>query len=85
MAARGHVNDHQLRNVIGGLGKPVDGVMRPDGFDITITFGSDGGFLPGSRFSRFEKPPGNMLVAYSKSSVPVYARDLKAHGAMAAF
>ena len=30
------MNDRQLRNVVDGLGKKVDGVTREDGFDITV-------------------------------------------------
>ena len=30
------MNDRQLRNIVSGNGKPTDGVLRPDGFDITV-------------------------------------------------
>ena len=78
------MNDRQLRNVIGGLGKPVDGVMRPDGFDITVASEVMAVFCLAQDLADLKNRLGNMLVAYSKSGVPVYARDLKAHGAMAA-
>ena len=30
------MNDRQLRHILSGIGKPTDGVIRPDGFDITV-------------------------------------------------
>ena len=78
------MNDRQLRNIIGGLGKPVDGVMRPDGFDITVASEVMAVFCLAQDLTDLKNRLGNMLVAYSKSGAPVYARDLKAHGAMAA-
>ena len=78
------MNDRQLRNIIGGLGKPVDGVMRPDGFDITVASEVMAVFCLAQDLADLKNRLGNMLVAYSKSGAPVYARDLKAHGAMAA-
>ncbi len=78
------MNDRQLRNIIGGLGKPTDGVMRPDGFDITVASEVMAVFCLARDLADLKNRLGQMLVAYSTSGEPIYARDLKAHGAMAA-
>lgn len=78
------MNDRQLRNIIGGMGKSVDGVMRPDGFDITVASEVMAVFCLAKDIVDLKERLGNMLVAYTKSGAPVYARDIKAHGAMAA-
>ncbi len=78
------MNDRQLRNIIGGLGKPTDGVMRPDGFDITVASEVMAVFCLAQDLMDLKQRLGNILVAYTRDGAPVYARDLKAHGAMAA-
>ncbi|HEZ3724490.1 formate--tetrahydrofolate ligase [Neisseria meningitidis] len=78
------MNDRQLRNIIDGMGKPVDGVMRPDGFDITVASEVMAVFCLAKDISDLKERLGNILVAYAKDGGPVYAKDLKAHGAMAA-
>ncbi|HEZ2190688.1 TPA: formate--tetrahydrofolate ligase [Neisseria meningitidis] len=78
------MNDRQLRNIIDGMGKPVDGVMRPDGFDITVASEVMAVFCLAKDISDLKERLGNILVAYAKDGSPVYAKDLKAHGAMAA-
>lgn len=78
------MNDRQLRNIIGGLGKPTDGVMRPDGFDITVASEVMAVFCLAKDLNDLKRRLGDMLVAYTVSGSPVYARDLKAQGAMAA-
>ncbi|WP_165008745.1 formate--tetrahydrofolate ligase [Neisseria yangbaofengii] len=78
------MNDRQLRNIIDGLGKSVDGVMRPDGFDITVASEVMAVFCLAKDISDLKTRLGNILVAYAKDGSPVYAKDLKAHGAMAA-
>ncbi len=78
------MNDRQLRNIIDGLGKSVDGVMRPDGFDITVASEVMAVFCLAKDISDLKNRLGNILVAYAKDGSPVYAKDLKAHGAMAA-
>ncbi|HFC6802014.1 TPA: formate--tetrahydrofolate ligase [Neisseria meningitidis] len=78
------MNDRQLRNIIDGMGKPVDGVMRPDGFDITVASEVMAVFCLAKDISDLKERLGNILVAYTKDGSPVYAKDLKAHGAMAA-
>ena len=78
------MNDRQLRNIIGGMGKPTDGVIRPDGFDITVASEVMAVFCLARDLMDLKTRLGNMLVAYSKTGAPVYARDLNAHGAMTA-
>ncbi|HGO8985306.1 TPA: formate--tetrahydrofolate ligase [Neisseria meningitidis] len=77
------MNDRQLRNIIDGMGKPVDGVMRPDGFDITVASEVMAVFCLAKDIGDLKERLGNILVAYAKDGSPVYAKDLKAHGAMA--
>ncbi|MCG7657835.1 formate--tetrahydrofolate ligase [Wielerella bovis] len=78
------MNDRQLRNIINGLGKPTDGVIRPDGFDITVASEVMAIFCLAKDLSDLKQRLGNILVAYSVSGSPIYAKDLNAHGAMTA-
>lgn len=78
------MNDRQLRNIVGGIGKPADGVMRADGFDITVASEVMAVFCLSKDLPDLKQRLGNMLVAYTKDGDPVYAKDLKAQGAMAA-
>ncbi|MBT9319000.1 formate--tetrahydrofolate ligase [Actinobacillus pleuropneumoniae] len=78
------MNDRQLRNVLGGLGNPIDGVIRPDGFDITVASEVMAIFCLAKDLADLKTRLGNILVAYTKDKQPVYAKDLNAHGAMAA-
>ena len=78
------MNDRQLRNIIGGLGKPTDGVIRPDGFDITVASEVMAVFCLAKDLADLKTRLGNMLVAYTFDNQPVFARDLNAQGAMAA-
>lgn len=78
------MNDRQLRNVLGGLGNPTDGVIRPDGFDITVASEVMAIFCLAKDLADLKARLGNILVAYTMDKQPVYAKDLNAHGAMAA-
>ena len=78
------MNDRQLRNIINGLGKPTDGVMRPDGFDITVASEVMAIFCLANDIVDLKQRLGNILIAYTFDNQPVYAKDLHAHGAMAA-
>ena len=78
------MNDRQLRNIINGLGKPTDGVIRPDGFDITVASEVMAIFCLANDLSDLKQRLGNILVAYTYDNQPVYARDLNAQGAMTA-
>ena len=78
------MNDRALRNVIVGLGGKVNGVPREDGFMITVASEVMAILCLASDLEDLKKRLGNILVAYTYSNEPVYARDLQAQGAMAA-
>ena len=78
------MNDRQLRHIINGLGKPTDGVMRPDGFDITVASEVMAIFCLANDLMDLKERLGKILVAYTFDNQPIYARDLKVNGAMAA-
>ena len=78
------MNDRQLRNIISGLGKSVDGTLRPDGFDITVASEVMACFCLARGLEDLKNRLGDMIVAWNKRGEPVYARDLHAQGAMAA-
>jgi formate--tetrahydrofolate ligase len=78
------MNDRQLRNIVGGLGGKADGVPREDSFCITAASEIMAIFCLAENLSDLKKRLGNILVAYTFSGKPVYARELKAEGAMAA-
>ena len=78
------MNDRQLRHIISGLGKPVDGTLRPDGFDITVASEVMAVFCLSRDLADLKERLGNMIVAWNRRGEPVYARDLQAQGAMAA-
>ena len=78
------MNDRQLRNVVDGLGKKVDGVTREDGFDITVASEIMATFCLSNNISELKEKLGDIVVAYTYDSKPVTARDLNANGAMAA-
>ena len=78
------MNDRQLRNIVGGLGKRTDGVAREDGFDITVASEVMAILCLATDLSDLKQRLGNILVALDTDKQPIYARDLKAQGAMAA-
>lgn len=77
-------NDRALRNVVVGLGKPVDGVPREDHFMITVASEVMAILCLAKDLMDLRRRLGNILVAYTRSGAPVYARDLQAEGAMTA-
>lgn len=78
------MNDRQLRNIVDGLGKRVDGVTREDGFDITVASEVMATFCLSNNISELKENLGNIVVGYSYDGKPVTARELNANGAMAA-
>ena len=78
------MNDRQLRHIISGLGKTVDGTLRPDGFDITVASEVMAAFCLARDLADLKERLGAMIVAWNRCGEPVYVRDLQAQGAMAA-
>ncbi len=78
------MNDRSLRNIVVGLGGKTNGVPREDHFIITVASEVMAIFCLSSSIADMKKRLGDILVAYTYDGKPVYCRDLKAEGAMAA-
>lgn len=78
------MNDRQLRAVVDGLGRPVDGTPRQDGFDITAASEVMAVFCMAADMVDLKARLGRIIVGYTYDDRPVTAGDLKANGAMAA-
>ena len=78
------MNDRQLRHIISGAGNHSDGVLRPDGFDITVASEIMAILCLAEDLNDLKQRLGQIIVAYSRSGAPVYAHQLKAAGALAA-
>jgi formate--tetrahydrofolate ligase len=77
------MNDRQLRNILTGLGGKANGLPMESGFDITAASEIMAVLCLASDMEDLKRRLGNILVAYTYDGDPVYARDLKAVGAMA--
>ena len=78
------MNDRALRNIIIGMGSKMDGVVRQDGFTITVASEIMAILCLANDMEDLKKRLGNIIVAYTYHGDPVTARDLKAVGSMAA-
>ena len=78
------MNDRELRNIVAGLGGKVNGVPREDGFIITVASEVMAILCLSADIDDLKERLGNILVAYNFEGKPIYARDAKANGAMAA-
>ncbi|MDD2414855.1 MAG: formate--tetrahydrofolate ligase, partial [Eubacteriaceae bacterium] len=78
------MNDRQLRNIVDGLGRPVDGTPRQDGFDITVASEIMAAFCLADNIADLKDRMGKIIIGYTYDDRPVTAADLKANGAMAA-
>ena len=78
------MNDRALRSVVVGLGGKVNGVPREDGFIITVASEVMAILCLAKDMDDLKKRLGDMLIAYTYGGQPVYARDIKADGAMTA-
>lgn len=78
------MNDRSLRHVIIGLGGTSSGIPRETGFDITSASEVMAILCLAENFSDLKERMGNIFVGFTFDKKPVFARDLKAHGAMAA-
>ncbi len=78
------MNERSLRDVVIGLGGTTEGVPRQSGFEITAASEVMATLCMAQDLTDLKKRLGNIFVGYTYSDKPVFARDLKAQGAMAA-
>ncbi|MFN0305650.1 MAG: formate--tetrahydrofolate ligase [Burkholderiales bacterium] len=76
------MNDRALREIVGSLGGPGNGYPRQDGFDIVVASEVMAIFCLATSIDDLKRRLGNIVIGYTREQKPVYARDLKAHGAM---
>src|SRR5690554_3189107 len=78
------MNDRALRHIIVGLGGTASGVPRETGFDITAASEIMAILCLAEDFHDLKERIGRIFVGFTYDKQPVFARDLKAEGAMAA-
>lgn len=78
------MNDRALRKIVVGLGGTANGFVREDGYDIVVASEVMAILCLATSLKDLKERLGRIVVAYTQGErKPVYARDLKAHGAMA--
>lgn len=79
------MNDRALRKIVVGMGGPANGYMREDGFDIVVASEVMAILCLATSRADLKERLGRIVIGYKSDKVtPVYAKDLNAHGAMAA-
>ncbi len=78
------MHDRALREIVCSLGGVANGYPREAGFDITVASEVMAIFCLAKNLDDLKERLGNIIVGYTRDRKPVRARDLKAHGAMAA-
>ncbi|MGB3832065.1 MAG: formate--tetrahydrofolate ligase [Mesorhizobium sp.] len=77
------MNDRALRQIVCSLGGVANGYPREAGFDITVASEVMAILCLARDLKDLQKRLGDIIVAYRRDKSPVFARDLKADGAMA--
>ncbi|MDN5927773.1 MAG: formate--tetrahydrofolate ligase [Hyphomicrobiales bacterium] len=77
------MNDRALRQIVCSLGGVANGFPREAGFDITVASEVMAILCLARNLKDLQKRLGDIIIAYRRDKSPVYARDLKADGAMA--
>jgi len=79
------MNDRALRKVVIGIGGTQNGFPREDGFDITVASEVMAIFCLATSLSDLKERISKIVIGYTRGDrKPVYAKDINAHGAMAA-
>ena len=78
------MNDRVLRNIVVGLGRKMDGMVREDHFVITVESEIMAVLCLADDMHDLKRRLGKIIVAYTYDGKPVTADDIKATGAMAA-
>ena len=77
------LNDRALRHVSVGLGGPLNGIPREDGFDITVASEIMAILCLATDIEDLKGRLANIVIGYSYDRSPVYVRDLEVEGALA--
>ncbi|HEX2920174.1 MAG TPA: formate--tetrahydrofolate ligase [Bacteroidales bacterium] len=78
------MNERSLRDIVIGLGGTSQGVPRESGFNITAASEVMATLCLAKDLMDLKERLGNIFIGYTYEGKPVFARDLKANGAMAA-
>ncbi|MED5510869.1 MAG: formate--tetrahydrofolate ligase, partial [Pseudomonadota bacterium] len=78
------MNDRALRDIVVGMGGTANGYLREDRFDIVVASEVMAIFCLSNSLQELKTRLGEILIGYSTDGTPRYARELLAHGAMAA-
>lgn len=78
------MNERSLRDIVIGLGGIKEGIPRQSGFNITAASEVMATLCVAKDITDLKERLGNIFVGYTFDDKPVFARDLKAQGAMAA-
>lgn len=78
------MNDRALRSMVVSMGGPGNGFPREDGFDIVVASEVMAIFCLATSRRDLKERLGNIIAGYTREQKPIRARDLQAHGAMAA-
>lgn len=78
------MNERALRDIVIGLGGTTEGMPRQSGFEITAASEVMATLCMATDLGDLKQRLGNIFIGYTFSDKPVFARDLKAQGAMAA-
>jgi len=76
------MNDRALRDIVVSLGGVANGFPRQTGFDITVASEVMAILCLATDLADLQKRLGDIVVAYTRAKEPIYARDIKADGAM---
>lgn len=76
------LNDRSLRQVIVGLGGPIQGVPREDGFDITVASEMMAILCLATDLNNLKQRLENIVIGYTFEKVPVTVKDLNVQGAL---
>ncbi|MBJ3761268.1 formate--tetrahydrofolate ligase [Maribius pontilimi] len=76
------MNDRALRQITASLGGVANGFPRETGFDITVASEVMACLCLATSLTDLQKRLGDIIVAYTRERDPIYARDIKADGAM---
>ena len=78
------MNDRALRDIVGGLGGPGNGIPRQSGFDITVASEIMAVFCLATSLDDLKERIGNITIGYTRKREPVRVKQLGAQGAMTA-